>query len=102
MATIGFVGLGAMGSRFAHRLLAGNTVCGTNRTPAGSRPAADRTRNDLRLAADAAAGLGIHMATATVASDAVDHGYANRDLAGLCAAMHGRVPATGNPLGSRP
>ncbi len=34
MATIGFVGLGAMGSRFARRLLDGNTVCGTNRTPA--------------------------------------------------------------------
>ncbi len=62
-------------------------------------------RKDLRLAADTAAGLGLHMATATVASDAVDlavdHGYANRDLAGLYAAMHGRIPATtGDTLGS--
>jgi len=34
MATIGFVGLGTMGSRLARRLLDGNTVYGTNRTPA--------------------------------------------------------------------
>ncbi|MFC9842619.1 NAD(P)-dependent oxidoreductase [Streptomyces sp. NPDC060223] len=32
MATIGFVGLGAMGSRIAGRLLDGNQVYGTNRT----------------------------------------------------------------------
>ena len=33
MSTIGFVGLGAMGSRIASRLLdAGNDVYGTNRT----------------------------------------------------------------------
>jgi 3-hydroxyisobutyrate dehydrogenase-like beta-hydroxyacid dehydrogenase len=61
-------------------------------------------RKDLRLAADTAAGLGLHMATATVASDAVDravdHGYANRDLAGLYAALHGRIPAPGNTPGS--
>ncbi|WP_067901456.1 NAD(P)-dependent oxidoreductase [Nocardia vaccinii] len=63
-------------------------------------------RKDLHLAADTAAGLGMRMATATVARDAVDlavdHGYANRDLAGLYAALHGRMPATGNPIGSRP
>jgi 3-hydroxyisobutyrate dehydrogenase-like beta-hydroxyacid dehydrogenase len=34
MTTIGFVGLGAMGSRIAGRLLAGNQVYGTNRTTA--------------------------------------------------------------------
>ncbi len=34
MATIGFVGLGTMGSRLARRLLDGNTLYGTNRTPA--------------------------------------------------------------------
>jgi 3-hydroxyisobutyrate dehydrogenase-like beta-hydroxyacid dehydrogenase len=34
MTTIGFAGLGAMGSRIAGRLLAGNQVYGTNRTPA--------------------------------------------------------------------
>jgi 3-hydroxyisobutyrate dehydrogenase-like beta-hydroxyacid dehydrogenase len=32
MTTIGFVGLGAMGSRIAGRLLEGNTLYGTNRT----------------------------------------------------------------------
>ena len=43
MSTIGFVGLGAMGSRIAGRLLdAGNTVYGTDRTK--SQPGADRTR----------------------------------------------------------
>jgi 3-hydroxyisobutyrate dehydrogenase-like beta-hydroxyacid dehydrogenase len=38
MATLGFVGLGAMGSRLARRLLeAGHTVTGYNRTPAKAR-----------------------------------------------------------------
>jgi 3-hydroxyisobutyrate dehydrogenase-like beta-hydroxyacid dehydrogenase len=38
MATLGFVGLGAMGSRLARRLLeAGHTVTGYNRTPEKSR-----------------------------------------------------------------
>ncbi len=207
MATIGFVGLGGMGSRCVRRLLVGNTVCGTNRTPekaaglvsrgmiwretprhvtrpvdiiftvvsddtalravhegpdgilAGLRhgqivvdmstvgPLAEKAaidpaqaasvmtdspigspaqqtrapmalhlpqrswfdmramRKDLRLATDTAAGLGIHMATAAVVSEAVDlavdHGYANRDLARLYAALHGRIPAIGDPSGSR-
>jgi 3-hydroxyisobutyrate dehydrogenase-like beta-hydroxyacid dehydrogenase len=34
MTTISFVGLGAMGSRVAARLLDGNSLYGTNRTPA--------------------------------------------------------------------
>jgi 3-hydroxyisobutyrate dehydrogenase-like beta-hydroxyacid dehydrogenase len=33
VTTIGFVGLGAMGARIAGRLLEGNHLCGTNRTP---------------------------------------------------------------------
>src|SRR5213594_4284871 len=38
MATLGFVGLGAMGSRLARRLLAaGYTVVGYNRTPEKAR-----------------------------------------------------------------
>jgi 3-hydroxyisobutyrate dehydrogenase-like beta-hydroxyacid dehydrogenase len=42
MATLGFVGLGAMGSRLARRLLdAGFTVVGYNRTPAKAQPLAD-------------------------------------------------------------
>ena len=44
MSTIGFIGLGAMGSRIAGRLLdAGHDVYGTNRTRAKAA-AADRTR----------------------------------------------------------
>ena len=39
MSTIGFVGLGAMGSRIASRLLdAGNDVYGTNRTKSRAQP----------------------------------------------------------------
>src|SRR5690242_14405593 len=38
MTTIGFVGLGSMGAPLAGRLLAGNRVYGTNRTPARARP----------------------------------------------------------------
>jgi 3-hydroxyisobutyrate dehydrogenase-like beta-hydroxyacid dehydrogenase len=42
MATLGFVGLGAMGSRLARRLLdAGFTVVGYNRTAAKARPLVD-------------------------------------------------------------
>jgi 3-hydroxyisobutyrate dehydrogenase len=41
--TIGFIGLGAMGSRTASRLIdAGNDVCGTNRTSAKANPLIDR------------------------------------------------------------
>src|SRR6266446_3850764 len=47
MATLGFVGLGAMGSRLARRLLAaGHTVVGYNRTPEKAR---DLVTAGLRL-----------------------------------------------------
>jgi 3-hydroxyisobutyrate dehydrogenase-like beta-hydroxyacid dehydrogenase len=43
MSTIGFIGLGAMGSRIATRLLAaGHPVYGTNRTAAKAQPLIDR------------------------------------------------------------
>jgi 3-hydroxyisobutyrate dehydrogenase-like beta-hydroxyacid dehydrogenase len=43
MATVGFVGLGAMGGRIAGRLLgAGHTVIGYNRTAAKAQPLLDR------------------------------------------------------------
>jgi len=49
MATLGFVGLGAMGSRLARRLLAaGHTVVGYNRTAAKAR---DLVASGLRLEA---------------------------------------------------
>ena len=48
MASLGFVGLGAMGSRMARRLLeAGHTVTGYNRTPDKARALVDA---GLRLA----------------------------------------------------
>ena len=43
MSTIGFIGLGAMGSRIANRLLdAGHRVYGTNRTAAKAQPLLER------------------------------------------------------------
>src|SRR5438874_12931600 len=43
MSTIGFTGLGAMGSRIATRLIeAGNDVHGTNRTAARAQPLIER------------------------------------------------------------
>jgi 3-hydroxyisobutyrate dehydrogenase-like beta-hydroxyacid dehydrogenase len=59
MSTIGFVGLGAMGSRIAGRLLdAGNEVYGTNRTKAKVEPLIERgliwrdTPREVAAAAD--------------------------------------------------
>ena len=43
MSTVGFIGLGAMGSRIAGRLLdSGNQVYGTNRTRSKAQPLIDR------------------------------------------------------------
>jgi 3-hydroxyisobutyrate dehydrogenase-like beta-hydroxyacid dehydrogenase len=42
MTTIGFVGLGSMGAPIAGRLLDGNQVYGTNRTPAKAAPLIER------------------------------------------------------------
>ncbi|PYM33594.1 MAG: hypothetical protein DME17_17850, partial [Candidatus Rokuibacteriota bacterium] len=48
MATLGFVGLGTMGSRMAQRLLdAGHPVVGYNRTREKAKPLVDR---GMRLA----------------------------------------------------
>ena len=59
MSTIGFIGLGAMGSRIATRLIdAGNHVYGTNRTPAKAQPLVDHgliwrdTPREVAAAAD--------------------------------------------------
>jgi 3-hydroxyisobutyrate dehydrogenase-like beta-hydroxyacid dehydrogenase len=60
MSTIGFVGLGAMGSRIATRLIeAGHQVHGTNRTPGKAQPLIDRgmiwmdTPHEVAASADA-------------------------------------------------
>jgi 3-hydroxyisobutyrate dehydrogenase-like beta-hydroxyacid dehydrogenase len=41
MTTVGFIGLGSMGSQLAHRLLEGNRVIGTNRTPGKAKELID-------------------------------------------------------------
>lgn len=77
MSAVGFVGLGAMGSRIAGRLLdAGNEVCGTNRTKAKAQPLIDRGlqwRDSPREVA-AAAGVVFSMVTDDAALDAIASG----------------------------
>ena len=87
MATIGFVGLGAMGSRIAGRLLdAGHTVYGTNRTAAKAGPLVERgliwreTPRDVAAAGDVV----FSMVTDDAALTAVTSG-SDGILAGLAA-----------------
>ena len=61
--TIGLIGLGAMGSRIADRLLdAGHPLCGTNRTAAKAQPLLERgliwMSTPREVAAEAGAGSG--------------------------------------------
>jgi len=85
MATLGFVGLGSMGSRMAKRLLdAGHTVVGYNRTREKAKPLVDagmRLADSPRDAAEASEAV-FSMVTNTEALEAVTRG---RDgiLAGL-------------------
>lgn len=85
MSTLGFVGLGAMGSRIAGRLLdSGNEVYGTNRTRAKAQPLIDRGlqwRDTPRDVAEAAEVV-FSMVTDDAALDAITSG-ANGILAGL-------------------
>jgi 3-hydroxyisobutyrate dehydrogenase-like beta-hydroxyacid dehydrogenase len=77
MATLGFVGLGAMGSRMAKRLLdAGHSLVGYNRTAAKARPLVDA---GLTLAASPravaeAADVLFSMVSDTGALEAIGHG----------------------------
>jgi len=74
---IGFVGLGAMGSRIAGRLLdAGHTVYGTNRTAAKAQPLIERGLIwlDTPREVAAAAGVVISMVTDDAALDAIAAG----------------------------
>lgn len=85
MSTIGFVGLGAMGSRIAGRLLdAGHHVYGTNRTKTKAQPLIDRGLQWLQTPREvsAAADVSLSMVTDDQALDAITSG---RDgiLAGL-------------------
>jgi 3-hydroxyisobutyrate dehydrogenase-like beta-hydroxyacid dehydrogenase len=85
MATLGFVGLGAMGSRLARRLLdAGHTVAGYNRTPYKARAleaAGLKVAATPREAAEAASAV-FSMVTDDVALRAVAFGT-DGILAGL-------------------
>jgi 3-hydroxyisobutyrate dehydrogenase-like beta-hydroxyacid dehydrogenase len=85
MRTIGFVGLGAMGSQMAGRLLdAGSTVYGTNRTRSKAQELIDRGlrwRRTPREVADAA-DVTFSMVTDDSALDAITSGP-NGILAGL-------------------
>jgi 3-hydroxyisobutyrate dehydrogenase-like beta-hydroxyacid dehydrogenase len=113
METIGFVGLGAMGSQLAGRLLdSGNTVYGTNRTRSKAQELIDRGlqwRDTPREVAEAA-DVTFSMVTDDAALDAITSGP-NGVLAGLAdrkvyvdmstvsphvsAALGARVRATG-------
>lgn len=77
MSTIGFIGLGAMGSRIAGRLLdAGNQVYGTNRTKAKAQPLLERGLQwrDTPREVAAAADVVFSMVTDDQALDAVASG----------------------------
>lgn len=77
MATLGFVGLGAMGSRMARRLLdAGHTVVGYNRSPAKAQPLIAlgmKLAGSPRQAAEGSEAV-FSMVTDTAALDAIAHG----------------------------
>jgi 3-hydroxyisobutyrate dehydrogenase-like beta-hydroxyacid dehydrogenase len=103
MSTIGFVGLGAMGSRIAGRLLdAGNELYGTNRTKSRAEPLIGRglqwrdTPREVAIAAD----IVFSMVTDDAALEAVTSGP-DGILAGL---EHGKVyvdMSTVSPRASR-
>ncbi len=85
MSTIGFVGLGAMGSRIASRLLdAGNELYGTNRTKSRAQPLIERGLQwcDTPRQVAAAVDVIFSMVTDDAALDAVTSG-SDGILAGL-------------------
>jgi 3-hydroxyisobutyrate dehydrogenase-like beta-hydroxyacid dehydrogenase len=103
MAILGFVGLGAMGSRMARRLLeAGHTVVGYNRTPAKAAPlvAAGMTlASSPRRAAEGADVL-FSMVSDTGALEAIAHGDEGV-LAGLRAGTTWLEMSTVSPAATR-
>src|SRR5580704_11836475 len=77
MSTVGFVGLGAMGSRIAGRLLnAGNELYGTNRTKAKAEPLIERGLHwrDTPREVAARANVVFSMVTNDAALDSVTSG----------------------------
>jgi 3-hydroxyisobutyrate dehydrogenase-like beta-hydroxyacid dehydrogenase len=85
MAVLGFIGLGAMGSRMARRLLdAGHAVVGYNRTPAKAAPLVARGMQLASSPRQVAESVDVlfSMVSNTDALDAIAHG-ADGALAGL-------------------
>jgi len=103
MSTLGFVGLGAMGSRIAGRLLdSGNEVYGTNRTRAKAQPLIDRGlqwRETPREVA-AAAKVVFSMVTDDAALEAITLG-SDGILAGLQEGQNYVDMSTVSPRASR-
>jgi 3-hydroxyisobutyrate dehydrogenase-like beta-hydroxyacid dehydrogenase len=85
MAVLGFIGLGAMGSRMARRLLdAGHTVVGYNRTPQKAAPLVARGMKLASTPRQVAESVDVlfSMVSNTEALDAIAHGE-DGALAGL-------------------
>jgi 3-hydroxyisobutyrate dehydrogenase-like beta-hydroxyacid dehydrogenase len=85
MAVLGFIGLGAMGSRMTRRLLdAGHTVVGYNRTPAKAAPLVARGMELAASPRQVAESVDVlfSMVSDTDALDAIAHGQ-DGALAGL-------------------
>jgi 3-hydroxyisobutyrate dehydrogenase-like beta-hydroxyacid dehydrogenase len=103
VATLGFVGLGAMGGTVARRLLeAGHTVYGWNRTRDKAQPLAERGMLLAESPRDAAerSEIVFSMVTNTQALEAVTRGP-DGILAGLSAGKFFVDMTTGSPANSR-
>ena len=103
MATLGFVGLGAMGGNVAKRLLdAGHTVHGYNRTREKAQWLVDQglILEDTPRAVAEKADVVFSMVTNTKALDAIAHGP-DGVLAGLTAGKIWVDSTTGSPANSR-
>jgi 3-hydroxyisobutyrate dehydrogenase-like beta-hydroxyacid dehydrogenase len=103
MSTIGFIGLGAMGSRIAARLIdAGHQLHGTNRTPEKAQPLIDRgmIREDTPREVAAAADVAFSMVSDDRALQAIADGP-DGILAGLDAGKLYIDMSTVSPQASR-
>ena len=102
MTDIGFVGLGAMGTRIAGRLLEGNTLYGTNRTAAkaGDLTGRGMVWRDTPRAVAEAADVVFSMVTDDAALDAIASGP-DGILAGLAAGTVYVDMSTVSPQASR-
>jgi 3-hydroxyisobutyrate dehydrogenase-like beta-hydroxyacid dehydrogenase len=103
MAVLGFIGLGAMGSRMARRLLdAGHAVVGYNRTPAKAAPLVARGMKLASSPRQVAESVDVlfSMVSNTEALDAIAHGE-DGALAGLRAGSTWLEMSTVSPSATR-